>query len=318
MKKNLIVGLGIFILSINSYSEIDLSKSFAGSTIWGYNGLEIRGNYTNVSLKGKEITKEFDLKNESIRNSIENLNRYLENDNKDVNNIFSIGYSSFNNNQYKNNEYSLLIGTSSNIQSRVGLKFNFIDGKIKQNSSKTKERDYSINLFYSAKNFNIISYIGKSELKENKEKRKSIYYGAYGKWKKELPYAYLGTFEYLEPSVYIDTQIQRYSFKDNGLKKRHSDTLNSTLGMEFKNNIEIDDVKITTTLNLGYNREFLTDRKYKSFNIKERAADNLVANLEVSVKYSEFIDIYGSYNTKKSLNNDHYKNKGTVGLRIRF
>lgn len=310
--------LGTLVLSGVSNADIDLSKSYSGNTMWGYSGLELREDYSNTSINTKKELKEYELKNASIRRNIENLTRYLENDNKDTENILSLSYSRFNSDKYRNNTYSLLGGVSKNSESRIGLKFDFTVGDIKVDKKKLKEETYTGAIFYKEKNYTLISYIGKSKFKDSKEDLKSLFYGVYGKYIKELPEIYLGTFEYLIPSVYLDTQIQRYKFKIEDIDNKNNSMLNSTLGLEFKNELEIDDIKFTTTLNIGYNREFFKKKKYRRFNEKETALDNLVAGLEIAMKYTELIDVYANYNIKKSLNDSKYLNTTGVGVRIRF
>lgn len=320
MKKHLLLtGISTVLLSAVSYGEINLRENYNGSTLWGYNGLEIRSNFSNVSLKTNDETKIYDLKNLSIRNNLEQLTNYLETENKDTENLFSLGYSGFNSSSYKNNGYSILLGKANSNNNRIGLKFNFIDGYYKEDNNKLKEKDYNGALFYSSKNLNLITYLGKAETKENKESSKNLYYGVYGKWKKELSsYSYyFETFEYLEPSIYFDTQLQRFTTKDS-LNKKHNDSANSTIGIELKNSLDFDEFKLTTTLDIGYNREFLENKKYNSFKVKEKSLDNLTARIQMNLKYSESTDIFIGYSTKKSLNNANYSNKGTVGFTFRF
>ncbi|MDY5305979.1 MAG: hypothetical protein SPH54_05580, partial [Fusobacterium gastrosuis] len=110
---------------------------------------------------------------------------------------------------------------------------------------------------------------------------------------------------------------QRFTTKDS-LNKKHNDSANSTIGIELKNSLDFDEFKLTTTLDIGYNREFLENKKYNSFKVKEKSLDNLTARIQMNLKYSESTDIFIGYSTKKSLNNANYSNKGTVGFTFRF
>ena len=158
--------------------------------------------------------------------------------------------------------------------------------------------------------------IGRDELKLDKKenKEKANYYGIYGIYSRKLPYEYLGTFDYLTPSFFIDTNYLRYDFrsKEKESKNRKNNTLNSTIGLKGNNEIFIDDIKITTTLKTGYNRE------YNSLDTKEKDLNKVIGEIKTTIKYNEVIDIYASYKIEKSMDTSYYERVGTVGLKIKF
>ncbi|PHI15525.1 hypothetical protein [Fusobacterium polymorphum] len=323
MKKSILLAIG-FILSSYSYADIDLSKNYGGATEWGYSGFEIGSNFVSHGIKSDEITKDMDIKYAEIKNNTDILVRNLENDNRDRDKLISVDYTRFNSKKYSTNNYSILLGLSSDNDSRAGIKFNFKNGKFKEDN--IKEKGYSASLFYHLDkekyNFTIAPYIGRDELKldKNENKEKANYYGIYGIYSRKLPYEYLGTFDYLTPSFFIDTNYLRYDFrsKEKESKNRKNNTLNSTIGLKGNNEIFIDDIKITTTLKTGYNREFLASKKYNSLDTKEKDLNKVIGEIKTTIKYNEVIDIYASYKIEKSMDTSYYERVGTVGLKIKF
>lgn len=323
MKKSILLAIG-FILSTYSYADIDLSKNYSGTTEWGYSGFEIGSNFVSHGIKSDEATKNMNIKYAEIKNNTDILVRNLENDNRDRDKLISVDYTRFNSKKYSTNNYSVLLGLSSDNDSRAGIKFNFKNGKFKENNAK--EKGYSTSLFYHLNkekyNFTIVPYIGRDELKIDKKenKEKVNYYGIYGIYNRKLPYEYLGTFDYLIPSVFIDTNYLRYDFrnKEKENKNRKNNTLNSTIGLEGKNEIFIDDVKMTTILKIGYNREFLANKKYNFLGIREKDLNKVIGEIKTTIKYNEVIDIYASYKIEKSMDTSYYERIGAVGLKIKF
>lgn len=180
MKKSILLAIG-FILSSYSYADIDLSKNYGGATEWGYSGFEIGSNFVSHGIKSDEITKDMDIKYAEIKNNTDILVRNLENDNRDRDKLISVDYTRFNSKKYSTNNYSILLGLSSDNDSRAGIKFNFKNGKFKEDN--IKEKGYSASLFYHLDkekyNFTIAPYIGRDELKPDKKenKEKANYYG---------------------------------------------------------------------------------------------------------------------------------------------
>ena len=314
MKKSILLAIG-FILSSYSYADIDLSKNYGGATEWGYSGFEIGSNFVSHGIKSDEITKDMDIKYAEIKNNTDILVRNLENDNRDRDKLISVDYTRFNSKKYSTNNYSILLGLSSDNDSRAGIKFNFKNGKFKEDN--IKEKGYSASLFYHLDkekyNFTIAPYIGRDELKldKNENKEKANYYGIYGIYSRKLPYEY---------SFFIDTNYLRYDFrsKEKESKNRKNNTLNSTIGLKGNNEIFIDDIKITTTLKTGYNREFLASKKYNSLDTKEKDLNKVIGEIKTTIKYNEVIDIYASYKIEKSMDTSYYERVGTVGLKIKF
>lgn len=316
-KRVSLVVLASLLFSGFSSAEVDLSNSFNGSMEWGYKGLELSGRYTNFSLNTDKNKMLIDSKRSEIENTIINNAKYfLTTDNTDRDKVFSLNYIGFNSGKLKSNTSSLIFGISSDINSRLGLSLNYGMGKV----SDVKVKDISGSLFYNSKldtsEYTILGYIGKS--KSNSSKINQMYYGGYGEYKHDIPSHWLGSFEYFTPFVYGDVNFQGLTEKNIKENSINSQFFNTTIGIAGKNEVEIDDIKISTTIKAGYNRELLKDKKYNVLEIKENNVDKIVTEIKVNVKYNETIDIYGGYRFNKSLNTSNNDGIAELGFKFKF
>lgn len=322
MKKLLFIS-GL-LLSNLVFADIDLSQSYSGDLMVGYSGIGASGNYIRYSTNKRiEDLNFLDYKYSYIDSLNKQLVGTLENDNKEIEKIIILDYTKFKFERYNPNVFSILLGISNSHdnKSRAGFKLNFGNGRL----NDFKERDYSGQLFYNLKyttsEFNFIGFLGKNEIKKNEDKEKGLYYGIFGKYRKNILDKYIGYFDYLEPSFFIDTTIQRYNTenrKNNKKTKINNSSINSTLGLEGNKDFIIDDISIKASLKTGYNREFLEKKKYKFFNKKEDSKDNIIGELGVTLTYNDFIGFNTSYQIKKSLNTSDYIDKVEIGIKFKF
>jgi hypothetical protein len=312
------------LLSNLVFADIDLSQSYSGDIMAGYSGIGASTNYIRYSTNKKiEDLNFLDYKYSYIDSLNKQLANTLENDNKEIERIIIFDYTKFKFERYDPNIFSILLGISNSHdnKSRAGFKLSFGNGRL----NDFKERDYSGQLFYNLKyttsEFNFIGFLGKSEIKKNEEKEKGLYYGIFGKYRKNVLDKYIGYFDYLEPSFFIDTTIQRYNTENrenNKKTKINNSSINSTLGLEGNKDFIIDDISIKASLKTGYNREFLEKKKYKFFNKKEDSKDNIIGELGVTLTYNDFIGFNTSYQIKKSLNTSDYIDRVEIGVKFKF
>lgn len=321
MKK--ILFISSFLISSLAMADIDLSRSYDGDTLFGYSGISGSTKYIQYSSnKEKEDINFLNYKYLYIDSLNKDLINSLENDNKENEKIFNVDYSKFKFNKYDSNIYSVLLGISNNSNSRVGLKLNYEDGELK----KSKNKDISGQFFYSYKNknkeYNFIGFLGKNDIKEIENKEKNLYYGFYGKYKQGIKDEYLGYFSYLEPSLFFDTTIQRYDTKvqeNKENKKIINSSINSTIGIEGKKEFIIDSsIKISPIVSVGYNREFLEKKKFKSYEIKEENKDNIFGEVGINLSYNDFINIESQYQIKKSINTSDYTDRVMIGIKFKL
>ena len=321
MKK--ILFISSFLISSLAMADIDLSRSYDGDTLFGYSGISGSTKYIQYSSnKEKEDINFLNYKYLYIDSLNKDLINSLENDNKENEKIFNVDYSKFKFNKYDSNIYSVLLGISNNSNSRVGLKLNYEDGELK----KSKNKDISGQFFYSYKNknkeYNFIGFLGKNDIKEIENKEKNLYYGFYGKYKQGIKDEYLGYFSYLEPSLFFDTTIQRYDTKvqeNKENKKIINSSINSTIGIEGKKEFFIDSsIKISPIVSVGYNREFLEKKKFKSYEIKEENKDNIIGEVGINLSYNDFINIESQYQIKKSINTSDYTDRVMIGIKFKL
>ena len=322
MKKLLFISS--LLLSNLVFADIDLSQSYSGDIMAGYSGIGASTNYIRYSTNKKiEDLNFLDYKYSYIDSLNKQLANTLENDNKEIERIIIFDYTKFKFERYDPNIFSILLGISNSHdnKSRAGFKLSFGNGRL----NDFKERDYSGQLFYNLKyttsEFNFIGFLGKSEIKKNEEKEKGLYYGIFGKYRKNVLDKYIGYFDYLEPSFFIDTTIQRYNTENrenNKKTKINNSSINSTLGLEGNKDFIIDDISIKASLKTGYNREFLEKKKYKFFNKKEDSKDNIIGELGVTLTYNDFIGFNTSYQIKKSLNTSDYIDRVEIGVKFKF
>ncbi len=322
MKKLLFIGS--LLLSNLTFADIDLSQSYSGDILAGYSGIGASTNYIRYSTNKKiEDLNFLDYKYSYINSLNKQLVDTLENDNKEIEKIVIVNYTKFKFEKYDPNIFSILLGISNSHdnKSRAGFKLNFGNGKL----NDFKERDYSgqffYNLKYTASEFNFIGFLGKNEIKKDEIKEKGLYYGIYGKYKQNILDKYIGYFDYLEPSFFIDTTIQRYNTennKDSKKSKVNNSSVNSTLGLEGNKDFVIDNANIKASVKTGYNREFLEKEKYKFINKKDDSKDNIIGELGITITYNDFIGFNTSYQIKKSLNTSDYIDKVEIGVKFKF
>ena len=78
-----------------------------------------------------------------------------------------------------------------------------------------------------------------------------------------------------------------------------------------------DNVDIKTNLILGYNRELLEKRKYKSYNEKESNVDTLKVGVGFDINYKNItLNIEDTY--EKSLNSRNYENRVSGKITYKF
>ncbi|WP_211493857.1 MULTISPECIES: autotransporter domain-containing protein [unclassified Fusobacterium] len=305
MKKVLLIGS--LLISSVAFADVDLDSGLG--TDLGYSGFEFSVAATNISSKNKNFISEKYL---MIEKDYLNTLSFLQRDNRDRDKILNLQFENINGNFTTHKNLSVLLGYSDDLDSRIGMKFTYSFDKLKDNSNKGN--GYSGQLFYhllqDESAFTAITYIHSNDYKEG---YKSLDYGIMANYEHQIPNLY---FDYIEPSYYINGNVVRIDNKVKNEKDLKNTSLSTTAGLKAKNEIEFDDVTITTIGKVGLEHEFLGKQKYKDTNVSKNSdKDNIVVGLDFDVKFTEVLDVYANVNLKKSLNGG-YSNSSTIGFKI--
>ena len=323
MKKLMVLA---FLTAVTTtYSDIPLYTTEMTDIEPGLKGIEIEANYLTRQLsdkeqRGIELLEKYTL----IETNNSFLNRELEKDNIDRENLFKVGYNRIEINKSDIDSFNLLFGTTIYDDERLGISFNYSKLKDKYQGVKLDGNFYQANFFYNQKDqdgsevFTTL-YLGASDEDNSDVSFKTKFIGFYGKYAKELN----SDLNYFTPRLYFEGDMKRIQGKiDTGIekKKENNDSINAGLGVEAVTEVFLaDEVKVDVKAKTGYNHEFMEKRKYKTYDIKkDDFKDNMKAGIEVSVKYKEVLEVYGGYEVRKSLSASNYENVGTVGFKIMF
>lgn len=288
----------ILITTLLALSNIALAEYNLNSNLgfeWGYSGFEISPRYISLTSTNKDYISTLHSVIEGKRFSTLN---FLSKTNPDKDVILNLGATKINNKYTQINNYSVLLGYSNTYNNRTGIKVNFNEKDIGGEIFIHQINDYS--------NYTLLSYIDSNQLKNEKnEKYKNLIYGITFNYEKNLENIYLG---YSNPSYYINTNFVKAEIKAKDkpkTKKISSSSLKTEIGMNIKNEIEFENIKITTSLGAGIEHEFLAKEKYVNQNKKDKDITNAIVGVGVEAKLNETISLDINTKLKKSLNHGH-------------
>ncbi|MCJ8341510.1 MAG: hypothetical protein MJH09_01455 [Cetobacterium sp.] len=319
MKKYIL--FGFFTLSSLALA-IDLDTSINNSMLEsGMRGFEIEGNFIREQLDNKNnrnlpLFEKYSLIN--ANNSL--LNRELEYDNLDRENIYKVGFNRLNINKSNINEVNLLYGTLLDENERVGIALNLANSTNKYNNLNLKGKFYQLNLFYNNKDIENSSevfstvYLGYSKDKKNEISLDNKFVGFYGKYTKNIETDY----DLFTPKYYFEGDFKRLQVKEKPInnKNKNNDSINVGTGLSLEKEISYEELLIKITPYIGYNKEFLDKRIYKSVGVKDNFEDQGKIGIKISGKYEEVIEIFTKLEVKKSLNTSNTDTVGTIGFKI--
>lgn len=284
---------------------------------FGYSGLEAGVSFKNIGInfKSKGLLEDRYIE---IKEELDDTKNYLERDNYDKDIIFNLLYRKVNTKNYNFNQEELIIGRIIDDDSRLGLKLIYADGKAEYNNVKNNLDKLGGQLFYHHKglenSFSLIGYL--NGVKAKNEKLQDI--GANFNFKHSLNNYY---FDVFDPGTYIDINFVSIDHKKDEYKKKNMSTT-TEIGTEFKNEIERNDIKLTSGLKIGYEREFLDKKNFKSLykdeKYKNKDVDGIIARIGINIKYAEIVDFSVDGKIRKSLNKNNLETIGTVGFKVSF
>lgn len=310
MKKLLL--LGILLLASSSFAEMEVER--------GYGNVEFSASYkyTSSNLKEFNILKE-------LHKYEENQNDFLFKEisaiNLDKNDIFRPYFIGENRKDYSNIGGGILVFHSYQENKYVGFQ---VDGR-KVNFKKSGQEKLSANrgmvkLLYTEigenrKNFLISPYYIFDNLKNVRNRGIGIYA------RQEIPLN-LSKYNLIEDGLsgYLEVDAHRNKIrkdKDNKISNKN-DSISLGTGLIYSPvDYENGNLKIKSEVTLGYNREFLEERKYKSFNEKETNVDTLKVGFRIGIEYKNItFNLEDSY--EKSLNSRNYENRVSGKLTYKF
>ena len=311
MKKVLL--LGMLLVATSSFAEMEVEQ--------GYGNLEFSASYKYTSTNLKEF------------NVLKELHRYEENQNDflfkeistinlDKNDIFRPYFIGENRKDYSNIGGGILVFHSYQESKYIGFQ---IDGR-KVNFKKLGQEKLSTNrgmirLLYTEigenrKNFLISPYYIFDNLKDVRNRGIGIYV------RQEIPLN-LSKYNLIEDGLngYLEVDAHRNKIrrdKDNKISNKN-DSISVGIGVIYSpiEDYENGNLKIKPEAILGYNREFLEKRKYKSFNEKETNVDTLKVGVGFNIEYKNItLNIEDTY--EKSLNSRNYENRISGKLTYKF
>ena len=307
--------LGMLLVAASSFAEMEVER--------GYGNIEFSASYNYTSSNVKEF------------NILRELHKYEENQNAflfkeistislDKNDIFRPYFVGENRKDYNNIGGGILVFHSFQENKYIGLQ---VDGrKVNFKNKKTDQEKISTNrgmvrILYTEigenrKNFLISPYYIFDNLKDVRNRGVGIYA------RQEMPLN-LSKYNLIEDGLsgYLEVDTHRNKIrkdKDNKISNKN-DSISVGIGGIYSpiQDYENGNLKIKPEAILGYNREFLEKRKYKSFNEKESNVDTLKVGVGFDIEYKNItLNIEDTY--EKSLNSRNYENRISGKLTYKF
>lgn len=311
MKKVLLLGMLLVVTS--SFAEMEVER--------GYGNVEFSASYkyTSSNLKEFNVLKELH-KYEENQNDF--LFKEISTINLDKNDIFRPYFIGEKRKDYNNIGGGILVFHSYQESKYIGFQ---IDGR-KVNFKKSGQEKLSTNrgmirLLYTeigenGKIFLISPYYIFDNLKDVRNRGVGIYA------RQEMPLN-LSKYNLIEDGLsgYLEVDAHRNKIrkdKDNKISNKN-DSISVGIGVIYSpiEDYENGNLKIKPEAILGYNREFLEKRKYKSFNEKESNVDTLKVGVGFDIEYKNItLNIEDTY--EKSLNSRNYENRISGKLTYKF
>ena len=311
MKKVLLLGMLLVVTS--SFAEMEVER--------GYGNVEFSASYkyTSSNLKEFNVLKELH-KYEENQNDF--LFKEISTINLDKNDIFRPYFIGEKRKYYNNIGGGILVFHSYQESKYIGFQ---IDGR-KVNFKKSGQEKLCTNrgmirLLYTEigenrKNFLISPYYIFDNLKDVRNRGVGIYA------RQEMPLN-LSKYNLIEDGLsgYLEVDAHRNKIrkdKDNKISNKN-DSISVGIGGIYSpiEDYENGNLKIKPEAILGYNREFLEKRKYKSFNEKESNVDTLKVGVGFDIEYKNItLNIEDTY--EKSLNSRNYENRISGKLTYKF
>ena len=307
--------LGMLLVAASSFAEMEVER--------GYGNIEFSASYKYTSSNVKEF------------NILRELHKYEENQNAflfkeistislDKNDIFRPYFVGENRKDYNNIGGGILVFHSFQENKYIGLQ---VDGrKVNFKNKKTDQEKISTNrgmvrILYTEigenrKNFLISPYYIFDNLKNVRNRGVGIYA------REEIPLNF-SKYNLIEDGLtgYIEADAHRNKIRRDKNNKigNKNDSISLGAGLIYSpiEDYENGNLKIKPKAILGYNREFLEKRKYKSFNEKETNVDTLKIGAGFDIDYKNItLNIEDTY--EKSLNSRNYENRISGKLIYKF
>lgn len=307
--------LGMLLVAASSFAEMEVER--------GYGNIEFSAsyNYTSSNVKEFNILRELH-KYEENQNAF--LFKEISTINLDKNDIFRSYFVGENRKDYNNIGGGILVFHSFQENKYIGLQ---VDGrKVNFKNKKTDQEKISTNrgmvrILYTEigenrKNFLISPYYIFDNLKNVRNRGVGIYA------REEIPLN-LSKYNLIEDGLtgYIEADAHRNKTRRDKNNKigNKNDSISLGAGVIYSpiEDYENGNLKIKPKAILGYNREFLEKRKYKSFNEKETNVDTLKIGAGFDIDYKNItLNIEDTY--EKSLNSRNYENRISGKLIYKF
>lgn len=316
MKKIMVLSIFAVLATVGQAAEVDLSETV--SREWGMSGLEFTGNYMNINRKNKSEADKL----KDIYAIIDSTNSYLSNelskDTFDKDYLLKFNYNYLKAEDLTAPSFNLTLAGFYDESNRVGINLTYTDIKSKLENIDTDGEGYQVSLFWlnsevfdnSSMFMNIYYGNTNEDIDDIDSKYETTYYGIYTKLEK----LYEG---YNDFSKGYNVELEAKRIEDEIEERDEKNTsataaINGILQKEF---FITDDSTATFRITTGYEREFLEDKVYhKIMDTEYQDSLNVKANLDFKV--AEILDIYSSFELKKSLNTSENENRIMLGFKL--
>lgn len=313
MKKKLL--LGVLLMGVSAFGEMEVER--------GYGNFEISTDYryTSSNVKGLDVISEMH-NYEKAQNDF--LFREIKTINLDKNEIIRPYFMGESRKNYNNAGGGVLILHSHQEHKYIGLQVDVKKVNFKQSSEeKISSNRGMVRVLYA-------------EIGEDNEKKLLVspYYifdnlkdvrnravGIYARQEFDLN---LAKYNLIENGLtgYVEADAHRNKIKKEKNSKIDNKNDSITLGAgviynPFEHHQFLENADVKTNFILGYNRELLEKRKYKSYNEKESNVDILKVGVSLDINYKNVtLNIEDTY--EKSLNSRNYENRVSGKITYKF
>lgn len=311
MKKKVILGMFLF-ASFSVFAEMEVER--------GYGNFEFSTSYSHLQSREKilspykEIHDFISLQNDFLYKQGATLDWEKEN----IWRAYAVGGTG---KKYQNTGGGILFYHAYDEGSYFGIQMEGREVKFNAYTESLKGTRGSIRFLFDKQQENgtrlfIAPYYIFDNVKEIQNKSIGIYA------KQEIALD-LSKYSILEEGVktYVEVDTHRNSVKkEKEVKDKHrnkNDSIRAGIGISYAETFDGGELKITPNMTVGYEREFLENRKYRSIQEKERDTDNVKMAVGVNMSYKN-IDFMVEDMFLKSTNTRNHENRVQAILTYKF
>ncbi|EIJ72054.1 hypothetical protein HMPREF1049_0141 [Fusobacterium necrophorum subsp. funduliforme ATCC 51357] len=311
MKKKMILGMFLF-ASFSVFAEMEVER--------GYENFEFSTSYSHLQSREKilspykEIHDFISLQNDFLYKQGTTLDWEKEN----IWRTYAIGGTG---KKYKNTGGGILFYHTYDEGSYIGFQMEGREVKFTTYTEALKGIRGSIRFFFDKQQENRTRlFITPYYIFDNVKKIQNKSIGIYAKQEIALD---LSKYSLPEEGIktYIEVDTHRNSVKkEKEVKDKHrnkNDSIRAGIGISYEEIFDVGEFEITPKMILGYEREFLEKRKYRSIEIQEQDIDNAKISVGVDIRYKN-VNLMIENMFLKSINTRNHENRVQAILTYKF